>query len=79
MNWYKKANQWGVKLVSKDVFQLTFNDVPILDYSIIEAGANIKEIKVYGKNFLKNVPKGTPLPPILFLYSRAKDLRNELV
>jgi hypothetical protein len=65
--------RWDVISLANGIFQLRFDRVPILDYSIKDRG-DIKEVKTYGLNFIKNVPKGTRLPMVIFLYSRAQDL-----
>jgi hypothetical protein len=76
MSWYRSANmeeKWNVVKIKDSVFQLRFEETPIMDYLLADRG-DIKEVKTYGMNFMKNVPRGIPLPPILFMFSRAKDL-----
>jgi len=65
--------RWDVISLGNGLFQLRFDSIPIQDYRLKDRG-DIKEVKFYGMNFLKNIPKGTKQPPILFMYSRAQDL-----
>jgi hypothetical protein len=68
-----EEERWDVISLGNGLFQLRFDSIPILDYSLKDRG-DIKEVKTYGLNFIKKVPKGTRLPPIMFLYSRPQDL-----
>lgn len=82
MNWYKIARdeeRWDVIALGNGIFQLRFDKVvPIMDYRLKDRG-DIKEVKIYGMNFLKKVPRGTGTPVTAFLYGGAKNLINELV
>lgn len=85
MNWYKTATEirkinedWNVISIGPNTFQLRYKEIPIQDYTLAQQG-NIKELNMYGMNFLQKVPRGTKLPLVIQMYSAGVDLGNELV
>jgi hypothetical protein len=71
----RSETNWNV-IKSGSVYQLRFNDIPIMDYALAQRG-DIKEIKTYGYNFITKLPKDIKIPPIMFLYGRAENLERE--
>lgn len=64
------APNWNVISLGKGIFQLRYDNTPIEDFELIE-GANIREVKLYGANFVNLLQKvekqgkGELRPPVI--------------
>ena len=73
---------WNFEMLANGVFRASFQEKPILDYTLTKTGngkydGGIKEVQVYGRNYLPLIDQGIRAPLTIEFFSRAQDLLGE--
>lgn len=84
MNWYKISQsnknaldpRWTAKKLDEGLYELRFENQPMLEFRLVGGYEGIKEIRTHGHNFMMFVPKDVRLPVINEIMRLAEEAKE---